>query len=52
MKQTTKKKPRVFRTLIQLIPIDENPAHKDSNGQTTEIKDKKQEARPPFFFGQ
>lgn len=52
MKQTTKKKPRVFRTLIRLIHIGEDPAHQDNNGQTAGMKDKRQEARPPFFFGQ
>jgi len=52
MKQALKKKPRAFRTLIRLIHIDEDPGHKDSNRQTAGIKDKRQEVRPPFFFGQ
>lgn len=48
MKQTTQKKPKVFRTLIHRIHIDNKAIRKDDKTQTAEKESKNQ---PPFFFG-
>lgn len=51
MKQTAKKKPRVFRTLIRLIHTDGKTAQEDSSMPAAKEKKEKQPRQPLFFFG-
>lgn len=51
MKQTEKKKPKTFRTLIQRIHIGCKTTQNVSNNQPVRKKNEKQEGRSPFFFG-
>lgn len=48
MKQTAKKKPKVFRTLIRRIQMGSKVGQKENNTQTIGEKRKSQ---PHFFFG-
>jgi len=51
MKQTAKKKNKVFRTLIRLIHTGEKAAQDDSHVSAAKEKNEKQPRQPPFFFG-
>jgi hypothetical protein len=51
MKQTTQKKPKIFRTLIRRIHISRKTVRDESNEPTARRKNEKQEPHPPFFFG-
>jgi len=51
MKQTAKKKPRTFRTLIRRIPIIHKTARRESNEPIVRGKSEKQERDSTFFFG-
>ncbi|MCB8818428.1 hypothetical protein [Desulfosporosinus shakirovi] len=51
MKQTAKKKNKVFRTLIRLIHSGEKAAQDDSHVSVVKEKNEKQPRQPPFFFG-
>jgi len=53
MKQTKKKKPRVFRTLIRCVHVHNNAKTTKNIGDekpTTE-KNRKQKQQPTLFFG-
>ncbi len=51
MKQTAKKKPKTFRTLIRRIPIIHKTAKRESNEPIAREKSEKQERDSTFFFG-
>lgn len=51
MKQTAKKKPKTFRTLIRRIPIIHKTARRESNEPIAREKSEKQERDSTFFFG-
>lgn len=48
MKQTIQKKPKVFRTLIHRIHMDNKAIRKDDK---TQADGKESKNQPPFFFG-
>jgi hypothetical protein len=51
MKQTAKKKPKVFRTLFRLIHTGKKTAQDDSHMSATKGNNEKQSRQLPFFFG-
>jgi len=51
MKQTAKKKSKVFRTLIRLIHTGNKTLQDDSHMPVTKEENEKQPRQPPFFFG-